>query len=216
MRAPTLLVYGVACLAFLVTIPYTPYPGSVLVKALPILVLAGLARVSLEGRTRLFMTAALLLSACGDSLLELDMFTPGLGAFLLAQLCYAWFFFSQRRDLKTLPYGRLLIIVAIIPSVSIPVVAYAGNLLVPVTIYMSAIALMGISAALYRQPSNILFIGALLFIASDSMIGINRFVSPLPGASYAIMLTYYAAQLLILWGVMRAAQNTPNTGVIVR
>jgi len=197
------LAFAVCALAYLVTIPYSPYPGSLLVKALPVLILLGVALSSLQGRARIFMAVALLLSACGDIFLELDMFTPGLGSFLIAQLSYAWYFFSQRNT-STLPYVRLLVIAAIMLSVSVPVVSNAGEIFIPVAVYMSAITAMGIGAALYRAPSNILFAGALLFVASDSMIGINRFVTPLPGSRYAIMLTYYGAQLLILWGVMRS------------
>ncbi len=210
MKRITLVSFAFSALVFLLTIPYSPYPGSLLVKALPILILLGVAWVSLQGSTRLLMSAALLLSACGDVFLEMNLFTPGLGSFLVAQLCYAWYFFSQRGS-GSLPYGRLLLIVAIMLAVSLPVVSHAGELFVPVAIYMTAIALMGLAAALYRKPSTLLFVGALLFVASDSMIGINRFVTPLPGAKYAIMITYYAAQLLILWGVMRTVVTSSGT-----
>lgn len=209
LKRITLLAFAFSALVYLLTIPYSPYPGSLLVKALPILILLGVAWVSLQGRTRLFMALALLLSACGDVFLEMDRFTPGLASFLVAQLSYAWYFFSQR-DTGPLPWGRLILILAIMLSVSIPVVSHAGEIMLPVAVYMSAICLMGVGAALYRQPSTMLFAGALLFVASDSMIGLNRFVLPLPGSKYPIMMTYYAAQLLILWGVMYATEKQAN------
>ena len=206
MKRITLIAFALSALAYLLTIPYSPYPGSLLVKALPIYILLGVALVSLQGQARLFMAVALLLSSFGDVFLEMDMFTPGLASFLIAQLSYAWYFFSQR-DLKTISYGRLIVVLAIMLTVSAPVVSNAGDIFIPVAVYMSAICLMGIGAALFRQPSSVLFAGALLFVASDSMIGINRFVMPLPGSKYPIMMTYYAAQLLILWGVMRSLAN---------
>lgn len=214
MRRTTLTSCVLCALAYVLTIPYSPYPGSLLVKALPIFILLGVAWVSLEGRARSFMVAALFFSAGGDIFLELDKFTPGLASFLVAQLCYAWYFFSQRTT-GSLPYARLIFIVAIMLSVSFPVVSHAGDIFIPVTIYMLAIAAMGITAAFYRAPSTLVFMGALLFIASDSMIGINRFVTPLPGSQHAIMVTYYGAQILMLWGVMRAIEHhqtsTPKT-----
>lgn len=206
MQRITLLAFTLSALAYLLTIPYSPYPGSLLVKALPVLILLGVAWVSLEGRARLFMAVALLFSACGDIFLEMNKFTPGLASFLVAQLSYAWYFFSER-DTHSVPYTRLAVVLAIMLGVSYPVVANAGEIVIPVAVYMSAICLMGIGAALYRQPSTILFAGALLFVASDSMIGINRFVVTLPGSKYPIMITYYAAQLLILWGVMRSRER---------
>ena len=206
MRRTTLTSFILCALAYVLTIPYSPYPGSVLVKALPILILLGVAWVSLQGLARLFVAAALLFSAGGDIFLEMDKFTPGLGSFLIAQLCYAWYFFSQRTT-GPLPYARLIFIVATMLSVSFPIITHAGDIFIPVAVYMAAITAMGVSAAFYRAPSTLVFAGALLFVASDSMIGINRFVMPFAGSSYAIMLTYYGAQLLILWGVMHSVKH---------
>jgi uncharacterized membrane protein YhhN len=205
MRRTTLSSFILCALAYVLTIPYSPYPGSVLVKALPILILLGVARVSLQGSARLFMATALLFSAGGDIFMETDNFTQGLASFLIAQLCYAWYFFSQRTR-GTLPYTRLIFIVVIMLGVSFSVISHAGEAIIPVAVYMVAIAAMAITAALYRTPSTLIFVGALLFVASDSMIGINRFVTPFQGSKYAIMLTYYGAQLLILWGVMLNAK----------
>ena len=181
MKRITLIAFAVSACTYMLTISYTPYPGSPLVKALPVLILLGVACVSLRGQVRALMATALLLSACGDISLEMDNFTLGLASFLIAQLSYAVYFFSQR-DAGALPLGRIGIVLAIMLTVSFPVVSNAGELFIPVAVYMSAIALMGIGAALFRQPSGIVFAGALLFVASDSMIGINKFVMPLPGS----------------------------------
>ncbi len=205
VRGTTLTSFSLCALAYVLTIPYSPYPGSLLVKALPIFILLGVAWVSLRGPARILMAAALLFSAGGDIFLEMDRFTLGLASFLIAQLCYARYFFSQRTT-DAPPYARLILIMVIMLSVSLPIIFHAGEIFVPVAVYMSAVTAMGIAAALFRAPSSLVFVGALLFIVSDSMIGINRFVTPLPGSSYAIMLTYYGAQLLMLWGVMHAVK----------
>ena len=44
------------------------------------------------------------------------------------------------------------------------------------------------------------FVGALLFIVSDSLLAINRFAATLPFANVAVMVTYIAAQWLIVKG----------------
>jgi uncharacterized membrane protein YhhN len=49
------------------------------------------------------------------------------------------------------------------------------------------------------------FLGALLFMISDSLIALDRFGSdllPLPWAGFWIMLTYIAAQYLIVVGML--------------
>jgi uncharacterized membrane protein YhhN len=47
------------------------------------------------------------------------------------------------------------------------------------------------------------FIGAALFVLSDSMIAVNKFISPFEGSRVAIMGTYIAAQFLIAWGMVK-------------
>ena len=44
--------------------------------------------------------------------------------------------------------------------------------------------------------------GALLFAASDSLIGLTRFRGPLPGAGLAILLLYWTGQALIAASVV--------------
>jgi uncharacterized membrane protein YhhN len=210
ISAPSLMAFSIPALAFVIGIGYLPYPGAVALKALPILILVGVAWRELQGRVRLLMVAALLLSAGGDVLLELNLFAPGVGSFLLAQLCYAGHFFS-RRDSGALPYLRLALVLLLPLAVSSQVLPATGDMMVPVGVYMAVITLMGIGAALHRKPSTLLFTGALLFIASDCMIGINRFVMPFSTAKHAIMVTYYVGQLLILWGVLTSERHT-STG----
>ena len=52
--------------------------------------------------------------------------------------------------------------------------------------------------------------GALLFAFSDMLIGINRFTRPLPGAAFAIILTYWTAQALFATTALRANAAAPR------
>ncbi|MNG10659.1 YhhN-like protein [compost metagenome] len=79
-----------------------------------------------------------------------------------------------------------------------------GALLLPVACYSLAIGSM-LWRALARLGSGdsatrsswLAAAGALLFVLSDSLIGINRFVAPFEGARYAIILSYWLGQ----WGI---------------
>ena len=46
-------------------------------------------------------------------------------------------------------------------------------------------------------------LGAISFIVSDSVLAINRFKVEVPGQRFIVMVTYYAAQLLITLSVVR-------------
>ena len=59
-----------------------------------------------------------------------------------------------------------------------------------------------------RNPASLLVAaGASLFMLSDSLLAINRFVQPLPWAAVGVLATYYAAQALILHGFLRRADT---------
>ncbi|WP_445360898.1 lysoplasmalogenase [Microbulbifer sp. EKSA005] len=176
-------------------------------KALPILCLMMIARLELRGKTLLFTFLALTFSAIGDVILEMQFpqhFVFGLGAFLIAQLIYALGFLrfaeppNRRNLIRTLPVviAALLLAQIILPA--------AGDLAPAVMAYLLAILAMAVAAAMHKGDSTLLFSGAVIFMASDTLIAINKFITPLPLADAAIMLTYYSAQLCILYGIHRA------------
>ena len=85
-----------------------------------------------------------------------------------------------------------------------------GDLLLPVIVYMFVILLMGITAYLRRGsvPKNsfiLVFLGALFFITSDSLLALNKFHQPLPLSNFSIMTTYSIAQLFIVFGIKKQA-----------
>ena len=51
-----------------------------------------------------------------------------------------------------------------------------------------------------RSSFNLVFLGALLFIMSDSVIGLNRFTGPVEHAGPIVMSTYLLAQYLLVKG----------------
>ena len=79
---------------------------------------------------------------------------------------------------------------------------HLGKMRVPVIVYMLAILLMGWVAAsrwiLTKQEGSLLaFIGAVLFIMSDSVLAVDRFKGRFRSAQLLILSTYFTAQWLI-------------------
>lgn len=58
------------------------------------------------------------------------------------------------------------------------------------------------TATLIAPVSIKLFIGALLFGISDSLLGISTFILRYPGDTYAVWFSYYLAQILIITGII--------------
>ena len=86
-----LFIFLLFAIAYLVTIPFQPYPGHFAIKAIPILSLAILALTTVPGLKGKLLFVALLFSAAGDVTLSLgsgEFFVFGLVFFLIAQIVY--------------------------------------------------------------------------------------------------------------------------------
>lgn len=198
---------------YLVALQFDPFPGRFLLKAFPITALAMLVLYQARHQMGVWVGIGLLFSTGGDIALALDReqyFVLGLGLFLVAHLCYIFGFFHR----FTANWGQWPVLVALL-ALGGGMFAYLqphlGELLLPVTGYMVVIIAMGIVAALRTRRDYVLLIGAVFFIASDSMIALNTFVHDgrLAWAPRFIMLTYYIAQLLIAVSALRERHKAP-------
>ena len=140
-----------------------------------------------------WLITALVFSLLGDVYLMLPggLFLPGLAAFLVAHVAYIAAF-----DVPTITrlgwlVGILVVLsplaIRIIRSVNLPALRSA------IGVYMIVIALMVASAV--ASVNAVAICGALLFLASDSLLAWNRFVRALPWAPTGIMVTYHLGQL---------------------
>ncbi len=147
---------------------------------------------------RLFIVAGLLCSLAGDVFLMLDdrLFIGGLVSFLVGHVMYVVALLQFDITPPLLFVGVLVVMVAA-AVVGSRVVRGAGEadarLAGPVAVYMAVISLMVVFAAGTAVPAAI--IGALLFYASDAILGWNKFVEPIPHGRMAIMTTYHLGQI---------------------
>ena len=179
----------------------------------PLAMLVAMA-VVLRARPRglRWLLAALAASLAGDVFLMFPgYFIPGLVAFLLAHLAYIALF---RQQVGWLPNRRALMAVVGVAGGMYGVLWFGGlpaGLRAPVAAYVVAIALMaaqaiGRATVLRDKPSVLVAVGALCFMLSDTLLAINRFVTPLPMSPVWVLGTYYTAQCLIVAGVLRQRQ----------
>lgn len=163
---------------------------------------------------------ALFFSLCGDVLLMLGgtgRFLAGIGAFLIAHVCYISVFSLNFSRQSVRPVSVFLLK----PWLILPLLIYvglliyriyggAGEFLIPVLVYSCVIFFMVVSAInRWGRTSLISYTlvvtGAILFMLSDSLIAINRFSThDLPAIffDWGVMSTYMLAQLMIIWGIL--------------
>lgn len=173
------------------------------VMLMPFLLIALLVEAAPpRGRLVGLFALGLVLSWLGDTLPRfLDgqaQFLAMLGCFLLAQLVYAAALWPLRRHAlrraAVLPYGvaGLVIVVLCAPA--------AGALLPALVLYAAAICTMAVLATALG-PRGML--GGALFVVSDALIALETFgMLTLPVHAFWVMLTYIAAQNLLVLGVL--------------
>lgn len=152
-------------------------------------------------------------SLAGDVCLMLPgLFAPGLAAFLLAHLAYIALF---RRGSAWWP-SRPALAVALAYAAAMTAVLWAGGLPPglrgPVAAYAAVISLMlaqavGRALAQRDRASLLVAVGAAAFVASDTLLAVNRFLAPLPLSAVWVLSSYYAAQSLIIGGVLRGVRR---------
>jgi uncharacterized membrane protein YhhN len=198
------------------------FPGQPAVKALMALLLAGAALWHPGVRERRWLLGALLFSAAGDFLLAIPWWEPsfvgGLGAFLIAHLCYLAALLPLAAPSRPRLTAAAVTIVACIallvwfwPSL------LAAKLTIPVTVYIAVLGAMVCAALLARLPTMWTAAGAVCFAISDGMIGIGRFVLESEALAVPIWWAYAISQILITAGfffgrasAMSAAPATPS------
>ena len=208
--------------AYLATRGIQPFPGSALLKALGMAPLAVLAfRVLEKGERPMgdgagtgvrdghLLAAALALSCVGDVLLHLGFrryFGFGLGAFFFAHVAYILLFVrSWPRPLRPRRLELLLVAAVIAYGVAVTgwLSSHLGGYSVPVIAYAIAITAMTVSAILAGFSTPLVWMGAMLFVLSDSLIAAGRFRTAVPLAAYLIWPTYYLGQYGIAIGFLR-------------
>ena len=177
-----------------------------------------------SGTQKWWLLGAAVGSLVGDVLLMLpvNLFVGGLAAFLLAHLCYvvlfsrdAPWFASRAALLGTLAVGGAMYAVLL---TGLPTALH-----LPVAAYVLAIAAMaaqaiGRAGAHGSPAARRVAWGAAAFMCSDALLGINRFVTPLPLSPIWVLGTYYLAQALIIFNVLTpppADAQPPNKSALL-
>ena len=189
-------------------------------KPLIVLTLVGYYIVSTSQRSIIFL-AGLLFCLAGDVLLMFQsenevIFILGLISFLIGHILYIITYRQHRSE--EVKEGKVELLSTQKIRFSLPIILAGtglvvilfpllGDLKMAVLVYAIVIIIMVMNALFrYSRTSSASFWmvmgGALLFQLSDSLLAINKFHSTFPFSNFWIMLTYIAAQGLIVRGIV--------------
>ncbi len=177
--------------------------------------LAALTSDAISVRYRVLVTLGLVASLAGDVVLMLpgDWFVHGLLVFLGAHFFYGAAFFSHAPPLRhrTAIVGYATVATSVLALV-LP--AVGGVLRVAIVSYVVVISVMAAQAASWMldEPRSraalLAAIGAALFVASDAMLALDRFVTLIPMRDVLVLGTYWLAQACIASSVQRPPPPT--------
>lgn len=173
-----------------------------------------------------WVVGALLLSWLGDVLLLFESrdslyFILGLSAFLLAHVAYI-IFFNRLRRVEGIALQPLLFLPVLVYYIGLISLLYShlGAMKLPVVVYGAVISAM-LATALHLKSLRgsaagpLFLLGAALFVLSDSLLAVNKFLEPFTGAGLLIMLTYGLAQFFIVRGSILVFQKAKTNRLIV-
>jgi uncharacterized membrane protein YhhN len=156
-----------------------------------------------------WLLVALVFGLLGDVALlsdSLPRFLAGVWAFLIGHVAFLVCF-----AVLGLPgpgwsvLGLVLLSVALVATRRVVPETHrlgGARLSIPVAVYSGVIGAMLVCAWLTGEP--LVALGASVFVASDAILSVNRFVRPVPHARLALMVTYHVGQALIVAGVLAA------------
>lgn len=167
--------------------------------------------------TKKILLTALTLSWVGDIILMFAdkgelYFIAGLIAFLLSHIFYIILFSKQLKiylkkskiifwvGVTAIAFYLIVMMLILLPSL--------GDLKIPVFVYALTISIMLLFALKgflnWQKPANsYILIGAIVFVASDSLLAFDKFYAPLQYSSLLVMATYLLAQYLIVIGILK-------------
>ncbi|MBN2624774.1 MAG: lysoplasmalogenase [Acidimicrobiales bacterium] len=198
-----LAVTAVAAVIDWIAVRHEHRPVEYVFKPLTLVALTGtaLALDPADPTVRTWFVVALVLSLVGDVFLMLpgDLFVPGLGSFLLAHVAYVVGLVLAGLDPLGVLAG-LVVVGAALVVVGVPLVRGIRRtepaMAPPVVAYMGVISAMVVCAV--GTGHGLAIAGALLFFASDSLIGWGRFVKSHDWGRVAVMVTYHVGQTLLV------------------
>jgi len=162
-----------------------------------------------------WFVAALACCLLGDVLLMLpkDLFVPGLVSFLAGHVLFIVGFLQPPSPPGNPPFafsttGLAVAAVVVVAAAAAPLslvfrsLARDGHseLYVPVAVYFGAIATMAVLALNVGVPAAAA--GAVLFVVSDTVLALRRFVGPFRHGNVVVHVTYHLAQGLLVLSLL--------------
>ncbi|MEK4423861.1 lysoplasmalogenase [Solibacillus sp. FSL K6-1523] len=196
------LIFGIYYVFFINSIDPSVVMLFKLIPMLLLITLAFMTKLPTKLPYHWLISIGLIFCAIGDYTLQ--WFIVGLCFFLIGHIFYIFAFRTTNNAKPPLFVQILLGAYGLFMVVWIAGSVFKGGetiLAIAVVAYMMVIFLMGLTS--FRTGSPFAITGALLFIASDSVLAINKFMFDVAYSHQLIMFTYYGAQFFFMLSIVQ-------------
>lgn len=182
------------------------YNYSFIIKSVPIICLIILTKRHLIHLNQYLLIGGLIFCVMGDIFLDLNRianFKLAILVYLIGHLFYITIFH------RNFVFNKKYLIPIILVSISTLIIGYflrdiPKDLLIPVLIYLLIIGIMVASSFLIKNVNWLIWTGALIFMLSDTIIAVNKFIVPIPKSTFYNIGLYYIAQIALVTGLLFA------------
>ena len=212
---PLLVAFVVAAVLNLVSVTADVRWLEVVTKPLLCGLLLVWAWLACDRRPPGLLMAGLVAALAGDELLGPDgsvWFIAGMGAFLVMQVCYVAGFVRlgavdrlRERRWVIAAWALLWLVLNVVLGPSL------GALQVPIAVYSAALTTM--AACAVATGDRRIGVGGVLFLISDTLIGLGAADVHVPASGFLVMSTYALAQLLIVTGWVLLVRESARSRV---
>jgi uncharacterized membrane protein YhhN len=208
---PFMVVYLAAAVVFMLVKIFAPgFTLSFAIKVIPALslALATLFVSPMKTFQRMMMLAGALFCGAGDVILDIDrvrLFIPGLAAFLLGHVGFLALFW-MRRIPKNPPRIWMIPVLIFALAMAFVLIPRLDSLLIPVLVYLVVITLMTL-LAIVSDVHPIAAVGAFVFMISDALLALAKFVLDGQPSPHVTIPVYFAGLFLLGFGILRTGQS---------
>lgn len=197
---------------YIFLIPHDPVGLKITFKLIPMLLIILFAFNQAPGLPKIYKTliiSGLFVCMLADGLIY--WFIVGLITFLIGHIIYIFAFRKIKKHSIPKWAAALLLIYGLIMTIWLAGTLWSEKetiLAVAVVLYIAVILTMGWNA--FQTGNKFAIIGATLFIFSDSILAINKFIIDVPYEHALVMLSYYGAQFLFAFSIISHYSATRN------
>lgn len=175
-------------------------------KLIPMVLIILFALLTRNADRKYYTLVCIGLVFCAIGDYTLQWFIIGLTSFLIGHIFYIVAFSSGSNPVPIVA-KIMLLIYGVIMALWMCITLFDNGetvLAIAVFAYISVILTMGWMS--FRTGAKFAIIGALLFITSDTILAINKFITDVPFSHELIMLTYYGAQFFIASSITKYSE----------